>query len=291
MIDLYKHYVRERHRAWARRQMGEPAPWSFDPIIASKKFTCDYRLLDRGSQFVIRNLLEPEVSPMDILARCFLYRVTNLPATWEYMHEALDRYPLASDMDDSLAQILHRHRDRGNRIFSGAYMIVPQPGKAGDKVTHAVELARTFLDQHAERFFRADTQEERFAVLETPYGMGRFLAMQVLTDYGYSPQCGVDRENQFVVEGPGARRGARLIDRDKKPVALIEDLTKMWEDDDTVRLHNRPLSLMDVQNTLCEFMKYARYIEKGIPSERTYNGLGPLPEPTVPEHFKIGALE
>lgn len=285
LYDLYRYFVRERHRTWARRQAGEPGPWSNDPILSSKKFTHDYRLLDRGTQFVVTELLTPDISPLDALARCFLYRVTNLPSTWVAMKDALGRYPLAADMNPSLTKVIHAHRDAGNTVFSGAYMIVPQPGKAGDKVQHAVELAETFVTGYAPTFFQAGDQFQRFEILETPYGMGRFLAMQVLTDYGYSPQCGEDREHEFVVEGPGSRRGARKVDPDMKPVALIHELTKMWQDDDSVRLYGRPLSLMDVQNTLCEFHKFSRYLEGVVRPGRPYVGLGPMPEPVIPAHL------
>jgi hypothetical protein len=285
MLDLYKHFVRARHFAWKRRLDGEDPPWSFDPIIANHKFTNNYRLLDRGSQFLITELLEPHADDIDILARCFLYRVTNLPKTWYHLRAVYGHYPRAEEMDADLIRTIQEYRDQGNTVFSGAYMIVPQPGKTGDKVQHAVELTRTFLDKHAVDFFTADDQAERLAALAAPYGMGQFLAMQVLTDWGYSDQCGEDRENEFVVDGPGSRRGAKLIDPDKKPVDLIRDLTKMWEDDGLVTLHDRPLSMMDVQNTLCEFMKYARYKTKGDVGHTRYVGNGRLTAPVLPRHF------
>lgn len=286
MLDLYKHYVRQRHQTWVHRQLDETAAWSTDPIIANHKFTNNFRLLDRGSQFLIKELLDPQADALDVLMRCFLYRVTNLPKTWRYLRSVYGRYPLASDINNELIEVIQEYRDRGNTVFSGAYLIVPQPGKAGDKVQHAVELARTFLDEHAEDFlYQTETQGDRFAVLQKPYGMGRFLAMQVLTDWGYSSQCGVDYENCFVAEGPGARRGAKLVDPSKHPVDVIHDLTKMWGDDEHVRLRGRALSLMDVQNTLCEFMKYARYKERGDMGRTPYTGNGPMPAPTIPAHF------
>lgn len=258
-LDLYKHFVRERHAIYLARQDGRPQPWTEDPVLASRKFTNVFRVLDPGSQFVFK--LDTE-KPYDLITRLVLYRMTNLPSTWRAIHAELGRYPILEDIleMDRLVSILKAYRDYGNRVFSGAYIIIPEPGTANDKIEGAVRAAKWFAENAAEGFFAAETQEQRFQVLRSTPGMGKFLSMQVLTDWGYLQD--VDREGEFIIAGPGARRGAAHLS-ETPAEKVIHTLTKMWDADGSVLLHDFTPSLMDVQNTLCEFSKYHRFVMGG----------------------------
>lgn len=259
-FKIYEKYVRERYRVWAGRQIGLPGPWTDDPIIQNHKFTNNFRILDPGTQFIMTDLATD--NPRDYLARCFLYRYTNLPSTWKIIRKELGRYPTVGDMNAELAQIISEYRDEGNTVFSGAYIIMPTPGKANaDKVWEAVLLTRRFIESHMDTFFDAKTQEQRFNVLKSLDGVGNFMAMQILTDWGYGQY--ENPEDGFIVAGPGARRGAAFINPDASPEEVIKDLhERVWSRDPEIRLGEHPLSLMDIQNTLCEISKYARFMVK-----------------------------
>jgi len=281
-LNLYGHMVVERHRIWERRQRGETAPWTSDPVLANRKFTNMFRVLDPGSQFVFE-LGDRITDPIDIAARLVFYRITNLPKTWRMLRAAYGRYPVAKDFveQDTLTNILTTYRDAGNKIFSGAYIIVPEPGTRNDKIEGAVRVTRRFVETASADFLLAKTQEERFAALQSVPGLGRFLSMQILTDWGYlQPK---EPNPLFVIAGPGARRGAALIDPNRKAEEVIRALTVEWARDPFVLLHGRPLTAMDVQNTLCEFGKYAR--ETVAPRKKTaYLPANPgvQPKPIVP---------
>lgn len=281
MLELYRGMVTERHKIWLARQAGEPQPWTTDPVLKNLKMTNMFRVLDPGSQFVF-DLADKD--PMTTIARLVFYRMTNLPKTWYALRAAHGRYPLATDFIHQSAvlfQTLDAHRSAGNRIFSGAYIIVPEPGQAGDKVGGALRVARTFVTEKAEAFLEAGTQAERFAVLRSTSGIGKFLSMQILTDWGYlQPE---EPDLSFIVAGPGAVRGAALIDSTRKPEAVIRDTAFDWMVEESPTLAGRPLTLMDVQNTFCEFSKYAR--ETVSPRKKsTYRPAhpGPQPEPVLP---------
>lgn len=280
MAMLYLDFVAERHRVWERRHAVQPAPWTDDPVLRTRKFTNMFRVLDPGSQFVLTDLLCDD--PVDFIARCFLYRYTNLPATWYAMRDAFGHYPTAEEMDIPLCDAIIQYREMGHKVFSGAYVILPQPNRPGDKVVQAVRLARQFVDEKAVDFLNAETQAERFTVLRSLYGCGDFMAMQILTDWGYGQQ--EDRENEFVMPGPGCAKGARYLD----PQAAPEE-TLMWAvqavttDPRCPVVEGRVPSWMDVQNTLCEFSKYVRYEAKPAPA-KDYNPVHPgvQPKPTLP---------
>lgn len=263
LMERYRGFVIDRHQVWEKRQADEPGPWANDPIVASRKFTNCFRVLDYGSQYLLRNLLDSE--PEDILARCTFYRLTNSPYTWNDLWAWLGGgRPTAEDFThrpETIYDGLDRRRKTGAPVFSGAYIIMPTPGvKGADKVRGVIDVTRAVVE-NAPAFFAARSQEERFAVLRSTPGIGRFLAMQILTDWGYAQE--VNRENEFVVAGPGARRGAASLNPDLPAEKVIEELTAEWDNDPDVRLNGHPLGLMNVQNTLCEFSKYVRYMGQG----------------------------
>lgn len=294
MVLTYLDFVAERHHVWTQRQLGLPGPWTDDPILQRNKFTNVYRVLDYGSQFLLRELLnQPGITAGDALGRSFLYRMSNEPATWQYSKEMLGQYPLASDLTDVLGDLWAGYRDAGNRVFSGAYTIMPLPGVAGfDKAKEVVRMAAAAFHPDSPAcvtpaFLAASTMAERFAVLRAIPNVGDFIAMQVLTDFGYSPFGADQDENDFVVAGPGARKGAKEL-FPEWPVARVI----AWCRDQVLQLpgcpslQGRPPSMMDIQNTLCEFSKYARFMRKPEP-KRVFQPLHPgAPAPLVlPQHW------
>lgn len=283
MLDTYLAFVEERHRVWELRQLGAPQPWTTDPTLATRKFTNVFRVLDPGSQFVFE-LAGPDDDPADVLARLFLYRYTNEPATWRHVRDADGFYPTLDDLEDGwVLREWQALRDAGTRVFSGAYVILPQPNRPGDKLVQAVELAVRWVTQHGEDFLAASSQVARYDILRREYGVGPFMAMQILTDWGYTPQCGEDREDDFVVAGPGAIKGAKALGMTRPLEAIHRCHALIQLGDDVPTLAGRIPSLMDVQNTLCEFSKYVRG-----PVARSYRPAHPgaQPDPILPDHFR-----
>jgi len=144
-------------------------------------------------------------------------------------------------------------------------------------VAGALRLTKLFIQEKATAFIGAQSQDERFAVLESTPGLGKFLSMQILTDWDYLQPNEPDLS--FIVAGPGAIRGAAWLDPVRKPTDVIYDLTFDWMDHPSVRLGGRSLTLMDVQNTLCEFGKYVK--ETNSPRKKTtYQPSHPGTQPT-----------
>lgn len=291
-VMMFLEFVKERHRVWERRQAGEPAPWTTDPILARRKFTNVFRVLDPGSQFPLRELYLPERrNPMEVLARAWLYRHTNLPAPWEAVRADLRGFPLLSRTGgpEAVYAALRAHREAGNQWSSGAYILRPESvgGKhvvGGDKLEFFTRRCREiFLDGRwniARDFFTVETTAERHAVLTRPEGIGDFMALQILTDFHYA--LDVDHENDFVVLGPGSTKGlAHLGLRSVEEGARI-----LWADPDCPRLNGRLPSLMDIQNCYCEFSKYVRELSR-VTSPGVYSPAHPgvQSSPVLPAYY------
>ena len=163
----------------------------------------------------------------------------------------------------------------------------------------AVRLARALTapggrEEVVNAVVGAATPAAAYEALRGPYGMGDFMSMQILTDWGYY-WPGHD-ENEFVVAGPGSRRGvAELFRGSAGPKAedVIRWVRGQWLEDVTCPLVplpgglHRPPSLMDIQNTFCEFSKYMRYIKQERVTGAPYRPAhpGPQPSPILPHHW------
>lgn len=299
-------FVVERHRVWTARQAGLPQPWTTDPIVATRKFTNVFRVLDHGSQYVLTDIIDPELPTADQLARLFLYRHTGRVEVWEAM-DLMVGLPTMDNLDACLEAmkayrgetktVLKTQRKTkgpgfghsktiGQRpVFTSAYLVFPQSAERGtDKLESIFDLTRRVIPEIAPAFERASMRQQ-FDLLRGNKGVADFMSMQVLTDWGYTPQCGRDRENEFVVPGPGARKGAAELGL--KPDEAVE---WAWEAvrsmDSPPRLGTRLPSKMDIQNCLCEFSKYARFA-RSESRQQPYSPAHPGVqfEPLLPQHW------
>jgi hypothetical protein len=306
----FMEFVAERHRIWEKRQAGEPQPWTDHPILAARKFTNVFRLLDHGTQFLLEELYEEGLSERDTLLRFFLYRHTGRVETWEYLNLMLGDYPTLATLDDALAA-LKQYRGEGKTkshsytahkiertktnfarpVFTSAYLVFPQSDVPGtDKLDSIFALTKRLFDPSSPDdvmpdFLSAGTQAARFHVLRRNKGVADFMSMQILTDWGYTTEF---REDEFVRCGPGAVKGAKALGFSNS------DLGHKWAVEavrglpDVPLLDGRPPSWMDVQNCLCEFSKFVRYQAAGTPASGVrYKPAHPgaQPAPTLPRKW------
>ncbi len=289
-VHQYLDFVEERHRVWERRQAGEEPPWTEDPLLATSKFTNVYRVLDHGSQYLLRQLLLTSGSAADALLRSFLYRYTNRPEPWEYFHDLMGRYPVRADLPAILPGVWHAAKDRGVPLFGIAYRVFPDRKYEGTQLDWLLQMTLEKLDPlRLDLIVGADSMLAQLLLLQTIPRCGPFMAMQIVTDYGYSP-WGQGDENETVVPGLGSVAGARFLAPKMEAGKVIEHFWDHFQTSTRVRLELpdgrlRPPSLMDVQNTLCEYSKYARY--SGGQAGRPYHPAhpGPQPKPTLPAHW------
>lgn len=312
-------FVEERHRAWEARQHDKCQPWTDDDIVNGHKFTNVFRILDHGTQFIMTDLLEPDLAERDMLMRLFLYRHTGRVEVWEYANLMMGRYPTVDDLDELLAcwqeyrgetKVTQRGQEARNSpgekrvfqrsVFTGAYLVFPQTHDRGsDKLESIFDLTRRLFHPDSDQdvvpeFLATDNPALQFKILRRNKGVADFMSMQILTDWGYTPQCGQDRENDFVVPGPGARKGAAAIDPTRSAEQVIE-----WAQEaihgsescpelalDDYGEHYRRPSLMDVQNCLCEYSKYVRFASSSS-SHKLYRPAHPgvQSRPVLPEHW------
>ncbi len=284
-------FTAERFRIWERRQEGMAPPWTEHPYLATMKFTNVYRVLDYGSQFVLSDLADPALPPVEALLRVFLYRHTGSWSAWRDAAVELGGYPTSEDLP-RLREFWMDYQAEGERVFTPAYLVYPQSSVPGtNKVESIIQLTERALSEGVlQEFVGAGSPEARFGLLKAMHGVGDFLAMQTLTDWGYLSQGADHDEDEFVVMGPGARRGAKYLfgSAGKHSVAAAWELVQSLPPGDLPLLplpdgRFRPPSLMDCQNLLCEFGKLVRQQGRGVPP-RAYQAAhsGPQRKPLLP---------
>jgi len=253
-LDTVVKFAKARHRLWE----GKPVK---SPILSTRKFTNVFRVLDRGSQYLL-SLMNVYDDPIDRLAISYFYRQVNRPDTMQAIIQRNSWVPDAQDIFDPkwydrvVAPVVAA---RPGAFLSGAYIILIKPGDSRgtvDKMREMFPAARRDLEDVA----TLSALGARVGRLQKTPGLGPFLAMQIATDLGYTVGE-YDQENDFILAGPGSRKGVSFIS-DRK----AEDVIKSFPVDLLPTLpysNGRPASWMDVQNVFCEFSKYARMVERG----------------------------
>lgn len=320
----YLDFVPERHRIWELRRYaqgsGPEGGWTKNPILASHKFTNVFRILDPGTQYALR-LVDEAPTDRAAMMRAFLYRHTGRVEAWEQL-EMMGGWPeVVGDLSDVLA-VWRAYRGEGvvkarNRtgpspsgagggefktvyprsVFTNAYLVFPQSQVPGtDKMESIVDLTRRLFhamseDYVMEELRNAPTAEARFKVLRAQKGVGDFMAMQTLTDMGYSHWWEAD-EDEFIQPGPGAKKGLLTLGLAPTAASIRRVRSILLDQPTCPRLalpdgRLRAPSLMDVQNTLCEWGKYVRIRDSGRPAGKPYQPAHPgrQPAPTLPAHW------
>ncbi len=270
VYDTYWQFAVERQAIFFRRLFGDAPPWTEDRVLVEYKFTNAYRVLDRVSQYLIKNVIyKGDQSPEEIFFRILLFKFFNRIGTWELLTNELGEISFANYSFERYDEILSKAISNAARIYSAAY-IMPSGGPSSiyDKKhrMHLKLIEQMMQDEVPARIAAAPSMRKAFELLRSYPTIGDFLAYQYVTDLNYSNLINFS-EMEFVVPGPGARDGLRKCFRDFGGLNEIE-IIKIVADRQQAEfdrlglefqsLWGRPLQLIDCQNLFCEVDKYAR---------------------------------
>ena len=267
VLESYWTVASERQRVYHSRLSGRPAPWTDNPVLSRYRFTNAYRAADRVSQDLIRVIYHGSQRPEDVLLRILLYRFFNKPSTWSALEEVRGEVRWKDFCADEYALPLDAMLDRGDRVYSAAYIVPPPPFGAVRKHQNHLLLAEHMMRSGlVSDLARAGSLKKVFELIISFPSLGPFLAYQMTIDLNYSTLIDFD-ENDFVVAGPGARSGMAKCFPDAggaQPEEIIRWMVDTQEEQlavlgqDFQDLFGRRLKLIDCQNLFCETDKYAR---------------------------------
>ena len=276
----YWYFAFERQEVFFRRFHRTRWPWSDDKIFRTYKFTNAYRASDRVSQYLIRKVIyrsDLPKNPDEIVFRILLFKFFNRIQTWELLEREIGPITFADYNFDRYSHVLDQALGRGQRIYSAAYIMPPGRQEYGyaKKHQHHLWLLESMMnDNLADRLTDAPSMQVAFEVLRNYPSLGNFLAYQYIVDLNYSEVIDFD-EMDFVVPGPGAKRGIRKCFTDFGGLNEAEVIKLMADEQEREferyglefkSLWGRRLHLVDCQNIFCEVDKYTRESRPNISS-------------------------
>ena len=87
VYDLYWYFACERQNIFWKKINGESAPWTEDKILQEYKFCNSYRVNDRVSQYLLKEVIYngKKYSDSSMLFRIILFKLFNKESTWELL--------------------------------------------------------------------------------------------------------------------------------------------------------------------------------------------------------------
>lgn len=303
-LALLWHWIAERQRAFHnRRVLQRVPPWTEDEVVAGNHFTNVYRELDPGTSWLVRHVLENwHLPPADRAFLAVAYRLFGTEEVFSWLgvqvaHDPGARWPGGHPMrpgsfDEAwLAGQLQELMDSGVQAFTPAYM-VSNYGRSEPKsqvVANVLAVAAEGWKGTWRHVREAATRQQAYNALSRVYGIGNFLAFQVLVDLCYPIPGNHGKgllpfsNDDWIAAGPGAVRGLRYLlgadfspagGRDDQAVAALvrmhrpalDALDMPWLRDEAGK--PIPVDRSNMQNCLCEYSKYRRLLREAEAGQR-----------------------
>lgn len=259
-------FVRQRHMVWYNRFILQAprALWTNNKYLKRYRFTNVYRVLDRGSQWCINNIINVETNPIDTFWKIYVYRMINRIETFEEIG-----IPDYNDWDsEDYMNALYGAQQKLGAIFSSAY-ITCQSSRKQDRIHNFLDMAEAMYEQLPElldyisyhvlyKDFDLETWCKR---LSKVYGIGMFTAFQISLDLIYAKMI-PDQRWYWADPGPGCRKGLEIIfpnitrDQYQECMIFLRDSQEENLGSEFPYFNDELISLSDIENCLCEFDKY-----------------------------------
>jgi hypothetical protein len=245
--------MEERQKIHDRKEAGLPKPWSKDPIFQTYKFCNVRREDDKVTQWFKANWRSGDKWEQPNFVPAIMFgRTINWPDTLEFIG-----FPYEWDRD-VYCKKLDAYQSRGNKVYTGAYMITAGP--PGVRKNLWVTQNADFYFKHPPTIFPESIQKTWEYITQNNYPcVGPFIAGQIIADLKQTSVLGSAQDwFTWAALGPGSARGLNRLHG--RPVSNLipqsKGLTEMMEV--KKELARIDLCLQDIQNCLCEFDKYQR---------------------------------
>lgn len=271
-LSRFFYWCRERQAIAERRHNGMPHPeWTDDPILATYRFTHVFREEDKTTAWFRNYVREPLKYSSDVIFATVCFRWFNWIPTGEVLHKR----GLLVEWDESeTLRILGARRNRGEQVFTGAFMINSQPGYP--KLEYICGCVDRVFGDNRELKRRAldwTTLEQAHRDLQRYERLGGFMAYEIVCDLRHTQALNhVTDVNTWAHLGPGARRGllramGKPIETKKSHGLTLVPLPPDWHEwmgNLLQAMQHEPwaagkrVEMREVEQSLCEFDKYSR---------------------------------
>lgn len=259
-LGLFEYWILERESVRHKKDMGQPKPWSHDPIFQRYHFCNVRREDDRGTK-ERRAVVRKFELMMDELPRAYV--ASNLFNYAPSLEIFLDSW---INRNDTWIDTLKQIRVQGGKVFHVAY-VVSTNGESMDKIDYVARL----LAQVDGPMVPSLSCRFAFEHLRGIRGLGSFLAGQVIADLKNDRFLSEAPDwHTFSVMGPGSKKGLDLIFGPGTTERTYDERLFELKENLAPSLKNT-MHAQDLQNCLCEFSKYHRYINDEDGRRRYYS--------------------
>jgi len=285
-MELFWRFVVERQNIWYKRfVLNEKQPWTEDIILKNNKFTNVYRILDRNTQFLLKNIkdfnknykTEKMKNPnKDIIFNIILFRIFNRIDIYQKLQSNIDVF----NPKKVIKILQEKEKNDGRHVFCDAYMTTgSRLFGYNTKIENYVYVIDEISNNIEYLYKILSTEKDMEIVWEyiTQYkGIGGFLAQQLCVDFSYLDFVKFDND-QWTFAGNGANGGLSLLFENNKKSNNLKAM-KYLRDNQFYYLKKynlffkeidnnyfkffkhckKGISLNDIENCCCEFYKYYR---------------------------------
>lgn len=282
MTPLAEWAVKREALRYTKAQGGKP-PWTADPILREYRFCNVRRRHDRVSLWLQKHVVNGEqlnrVGVKSFLTFTAFCRWNNWPPL---IAEVLPCFRSEIYWRGIVDRIEDRKR-RGEKAWTGAYMIMAPEAKLSlTKAQFVVNICRALEPKipEIEAGMKAGSRQKVWETLCGLHSWGSFMAGQVVDDWSWTILLNAAKDsNTWAPQGPGSLRGLNRIEgydlhRRWKPEEWCQKLQGHRKEvvkalEEAFGRSYRDVTLMDVQNCLCETDKYLRVKQgEGRPRSR-----------------------
>lgn len=280
-LNTFFYYIDERLSIQMKKDRGEPFPWTRNEILRENSFTCNRRVDDKTTKWLLDNITNnPILSTSDKVWKSLIFRTYNKIETAEMIDLVNSSF---SELQCKGSYILDSAEgDVFTRAYKNIAVKYADREKYSEHTWKSVALLRILdLRKEYEGYTPAPlihSAERAFEWIKTNMqGVGDFLGFQLLLDLMYLEQIPYSN-NCFVITGPGSQAGIDRIFIDKDGMSYeecvcyltynfeklcIECYNEEFEYSLVKHILNDPQAycVTDVQNMLCEFSKFKYLIE------------------------------
>ncbi|KAG6907715.1 hypothetical protein DXG01_007628 [Tephrocybe rancida] len=288
VFDTFWRFAAERKAIDDRRRAGLPQPWSNDPIFQKYAFCNTYRVLDKLSQYLIREVIEKGPQDLqEVVFRVVLFNSFTKQETWELLVDKLGPLTWARYRREDYARVLSKAKKSGVTLYTAAFQKPAPHFEFKDAHLNHLCLLESLMDANLPaRFKRAKYLAEVYDFLLSYPSMGEFSTFQLMLSLSYTKLLNFSGMD-FVIAGPGASSGLgkmfglQKLKKAKETIPDIEEELIRWLTENQDAQFNRlgiefsglgpkrlPMDLVDIEHTLCEVDKYARKAHPEVKGKR-----------------------
>lgn len=275
------YWIIERENIRLKKEAGDPAPWSSNPVMQETYFCNINREDDTVTRWIRENWVCP-VTTGDLGEELptgetfdfsmIVARIFNLPDCLGELMQPIDGY-LKQWLEHAVWVFTDR-KERKVNIWNGAY-IISTNGKKMDKSSYCLMLLKN-IAQSPKITYNCTTLADAHIELMKVEGLASFLAGQVVADLKNTighPLYSAPDKWTFSAHGPGSLRGLTwFFEEDVKPKnyqAKIKEAYEILEWELPERILDI-LCMQNLQNCFCEYDKFMRVSNGTGRSKRKY---------------------